>query len=108
MSAPFKIFAGKGITVKLTFAPETPFSFLIPVNNQCHQLNALYGLGKINKSFGIAGSYLVFLQVIFRTSNEDCIILIKHFHPVQQYMTRKPEPVFQEIIEEFIMHSAML
>ena len=32
MSAPFKIFACKGITIKLTFTAKTPFSFLIPVN----------------------------------------------------------------------------
>ena len=90
MSPAFKIFTGKSIAIKITFAPETPFSFLIPVYNQGHQFNTLNGLRIIYKSFRITGFYIIFQQISFWNGNQCSIIFIKNFHPVQQYMAGKP------------------
>src|SRR5260221_6086592 len=107
MSAAFKIFAGKCIAIKIALAAKTPFSFFIPVNDHRYQFYTLYCLREIYKTICIAGLNMKFQQIAFWNSDEHCIVFIKNFHTVQQYMTYKPQTILQKIIKQFIMHCFM-
>src|SRR5206468_11761658 len=97
MSAAIKIFSGKTVAVKISFASKRPFSFFITVNHATHQFNSLYGEWIVDQSFRVTGFDLVFEQFHFGNIDQGCIELVKYFHLVGEHMTQEAQSVFQEI-----------
>src|SRR6187200_1072234 len=104
MPTSLKIFTGKSIAIKISFAPETPFAFFIPINHYCNKFNASYTLWIIYEAFGIAGFHLESYQVRFWNNKQHSVVFVKNFHPVYQYMANKTHPVLQKIIKKLIMY----
>src|SRR5678815_5581692 len=108
MPASFKIFPRKSITIKISFAPKTPFSFFIPVDHYRNKFDASYTLRVIYEPLGIPGFYLESYQVRFWNNKQHCVVFVKNFHPVHQYMADKTHRVLQEIIKKIIMHLSLI
>src|SRR5687767_6427188 len=99
MPPTLKIFAGKGITIKVTLTAKTPFTLFIPIDYNGNKFNSLDALRVIYKPFCVAGFYVIFKEISFGYGQKHSIIFIKNLHPVLQYMSNETQPVFQEIIK---------
>jgi hypothetical protein len=75
-----KIGPGKGITIELPLASETPFSFFVPVYDQGRKSNALNGLGIIDKALGITGSDIELDQIRLGDGDQSRVVFVEDFH----------------------------
>src|SRR5690606_734812 len=108
MAATVEIFPCKGIAIEISFAAETPLSFLIPVNNQSYQLYILYRLGQVDQALRIAGFNLVSKNIVLGNRDQGGVELIEEFEPVYQNVPGKSNLIFEEIIKKLLMHPHMI